>query len=325
MEQRDQRDELRTDKHHPLSGRRFVPRRAHRAYQTHLESLPRGPRRGASEQRHPFAGQQDRLDHHLAQGRLHRPRAGTDRGPADRRVAQARHQTFRRHQRRLARLQGERDGRGREGEGHLHPLPQDAQRRRVRRLHRRDPLVPFAGLPDGPSGQLRPRPHHRRLPPSGALRNRPPDRGQAAGPPQPHRPDDRGPHPPARGGRRADQGPEGDPHAGRVLRPGPEPSGPFGAGSRAVGLHGLPRGRQGAGRRRHVAGQRLVVPRHLHRVRPRARPDRRDVRTGAHRPVRHQAPHGPPPENAVLQRHLRRRPDVGDRGHRRPLQRRRRR
>ena len=45
-------------------------------------------------------------------------------------------------------------------------------------------------------------------------------------------------------------------------------------------------------------------------------------RTGAHRPVRHQAAHGTPPEDAILQRHLRRRPHVGDRSHRRTLQRR---
>ena len=89
-----------------------------------------------------------------------------------------------------------------------------------------------------------------------------------------------------------------------------------------MGLHGLSGRRQGAGRSRHVAGQRIVVPRHLHRIRPRARDDRRVVRPGADRPVRHQAAHGAPPAHAVLQRHLRRRPDVGDRGHRRTLQRR---
>ena len=33
---------------------------------------------------------------------------------------------LRRHQRRIARLQGERRGRGREGQGYFHPLPQDA-------------------------------------------------------------------------------------------------------------------------------------------------------------------------------------------------------
>ena len=58
-----------------------------------------------------------------------------------------------------------------------------------------------------------------------------------------------------------------------------EPPGAFGAGGRAVGLHGLPGRRQGAGRSRHVAGQRIVVPRHLHRIRPRAR--RRSTRSFA--------------------------------------------
>ena len=159
--------------------------------------------------------------------------------------------------------------------GHFHALPQDAQRRRIRRLHRGDPFVPLAGLPDGPAGQLRPRPHHRRLPPSGPLRHRPADRSQDRGPARPDRPDDRRPHPPARRGRGADQGTQGDPHDGRILRTGPEPSGALGAGGRTVGLHGLPRRREGAGRRRNVAGQRFVVPRHLHRVRSGPRQHRR--------------------------------------------------
>ena len=38
-----------------------------------IPRLPQGPRGGASAERHPFAGQQDRIDDHLAQGRIHRP------------------------------------------------------------------------------------------------------------------------------------------------------------------------------------------------------------------------------------------------------------
>lgn len=126
MEQGNQRHEFRADEHHPLPGRRVFPAGPDRTYQAHLEPLPQGTRRGARQQRRPLAGQRHRLDHHLAQGGLYRQGTGADRGLADRRAAQAGHQALRRHQRRIARLQGERRGRGREGQGYFHPLPQDA-------------------------------------------------------------------------------------------------------------------------------------------------------------------------------------------------------
>ena len=62
----------------------------------------------------------------------------------------------------------------------FHRVPQDAQRRRVRRLHAGDPQVPQLRRHHRPARRLRPRPHHRRLPTPGTVRPRLPDRGQAA-------------------------------------------------------------------------------------------------------------------------------------------------
>ena len=63
----------------------------------------------------------------------------------------------------------------------VHQVPQDAQRGRVRRLHRRRPALPQLAHPHRPARRLRPRPDHRRLPPRRALRRRPADRAQAGG------------------------------------------------------------------------------------------------------------------------------------------------
>ena len=102
------------------------------------------------------------------------------RRPADRRAAQARDHALRRLARgrgkpRVLRLQA-----GRAARRDLHQVPQDAQRRRVRRLHAGDPQGALVGHRHRPAGCLRPRPHHRRLPPGGALRRRLPHRRQGA-------------------------------------------------------------------------------------------------------------------------------------------------
>ena len=47
----------------------------------------------------------------------------------------------------------------------VHQVPQDAQRGRVRRLHRRHPALPQLAHPHRAARRLRPRPDHRRLPP----------------------------------------------------------------------------------------------------------------------------------------------------------------
>ena len=58
-------------------------------------------------------------------------------------------------------------------------LPQDPQRRCLRRLHAGDPRRPQGRDHHRPAGRLRPRPDHRRLPAGRAVRRRPADRGQA--------------------------------------------------------------------------------------------------------------------------------------------------
>ena len=137
--------------------------------------------------------------------RLHRQGERDHRRPADRGSAQARDHALRRLARgrrkpRILRLQA-----GRGARRNLHQVPQDAQRRRVRRLHARDPQGALLGNRHRAAGCLRARPHHRRLPPGGALRRGFPARGQGAREARARRPPlDRGGHPPARGALRAD-------------------------------------------------------------------------------------------------------------------------
>ena len=96
-------------------------------------------------------------------------------------AVQARHLSVRRPAHGRGRPEGGRL-RGRSaGPRGFHEIPQDPQRRRVRRLHAGNHEVPQVRHHHRPSRRLRPRPHHRRLPARRALRRRPPDRGQAGG------------------------------------------------------------------------------------------------------------------------------------------------
>ena len=61
----------------------------------------------------------------------------------------------------------------------VHQIPQDPQRRRVRRLHAGNHALPQVRHHHRSARRLRPRPHHRRLSSRRALRRRAPDRGQA--------------------------------------------------------------------------------------------------------------------------------------------------
>ena len=58
-------------------------------------------------------------------------------------------------------LPRKRRGSGRPCERYLHPLPQDTQRWSVRRIYRRNPFVPFSGIPHRTARQLRSRTYHR--------------------------------------------------------------------------------------------------------------------------------------------------------------------
>ena len=200
----------------------------------------------------------------------------------------------------------------------LHQVPQDAQRRRLRRVHAGDPQGALIGHRDRPAGRLRPRPHHRRLPPRGALRRRLPARRQAAREARARRPPlDRGDHPPARGAGRADplaERAEGD---GLALRLRHLRAGAQRARGRAVDLLRLPRRDQAAERRGDVRGPPLDVLGHLLRARPARGHAHRVAGAGDHRRPRHQVAHRALPARAGIQPALLGRPGVGHRGRRR--------
>ena len=154
----------------------------------------------------------------------------------------------------------------------VHQVPQDAQRRGLRRLHRRHPALPQLAHPHRPARRLRPRPHHRRLPSRRALRRDAARRAQAAGEGGARRRDvDRRDHPRSRGAGRADPRAQRAAADGRRVRVRHLAPGPHGARGRPVALLRLPGGGQGTERRRHVARAHLDVPRRLLRTRPRRR------------------------------------------------------
>ena len=275
--------------------------------------VPRGAGAGHLRRRHGDAGR-----HHRARARLHRPGPGADRRAADRRAAEAGDHA----QRRAA------DGRGRPGRlrlrgrprgpGDLHPLPQDPQRRRLRRLHPRDARGPPGGHHHRPARRLRPRPHHRRLPPGGPLRRRPARRGQA------------------RRAGRAGRVPSTDDvirdreelaEQIRALGELAEMARSYGydisrpatqrPGGHPVAVLRLPRRGQGAERRGDVAGPHLDLPRRLPAARPRRGDPRRVRRPGTDRRLRHQAADHPVPAHPRVRRAVLRRPDLGHRGDRR--------
>ncbi len=157
---RHRRPRLRPAQPRAVRGRRFLPcgsdRAHHRRVAEAARHVPAGAGPGRVRRGHPYPVADRRV-----RARLHRRGAGADRRPADRRPAQACHHAGRR----LA------DGRGRPrgvrvrgrpgGQGDLHPAAQDPQRRRLRRVHPRDPRLPLRGHHHRPARRLRPGPHHR--------------------------------------------------------------------------------------------------------------------------------------------------------------------
>lgn len=97
----------------------------------------------------------------ITQSRIYRQRKRTNRRSANRRASETCYQTFRRYQRSKQGLPRKRRGSGRPCERYLHPLPQDTQRWSVRRIYRRNPFVPFSGIPHRTARQLRSRTYHR--------------------------------------------------------------------------------------------------------------------------------------------------------------------
>ena len=197
----------------------------------------------------------------------------------------------------------------------LHQVPQDAQRRRLRRLHAGHQECAVVGHRDRPAGRLRPRPHHRRLSPGRALRRRLPHRRQGAREAGAGRPSfDRGRDPPARGAGRADplaQGAQGDGVELRLRHLGAGQQRPRGG---AVDLLRLSRRHQAAERRGDVGRAPVHVLGHLLRARPSRGHAHRVAGAGDHRRPRDQVAHRALPARARVQPALLRRPGVGDRG-----------
>ncbi len=156
--------------------RRVVPRPRDGPHEEDLGAAERVVRRGAQEgrARHLADSQFD----HGPRARLHRQGERDHRRPADRGAAQAGDHAQRRlphgpHFAQDLRLRA-RPARRRD----LHQVPQDAQRGRVRRLHRRRAGLSQFAHPHRAARRLRPRADHRRLPPRAALRRRAVDRTQ---------------------------------------------------------------------------------------------------------------------------------------------------
>ena len=155
----------------------------------------------------------------------------------------------------------------------LHQVPQDAQRRGVRRLHRRHAPLPELAHPHRTAGRVRARPHHRRLSSCRALRRRSPDRAEEAGEGGARLGAvQRRNHSRSRRVVRADARARRAQENGRELRLRHLEACEHREGSRAVVVFRVPRRRERAERRSHVAWPHLDVPRHLLRARSRRAP-----------------------------------------------------
>ena len=175
----DQRPRLHPAQLHAVRRRRVVSRARDRADEADLGHADRAVRRGAQEGRARHLPD-PRVDHR-ARARLHRPRSRNHRRAPDRCAAEARHHAERRAAHGARRAGGVRLHAGSAHGGGVHQVPEDAQRGRVRRVHRRHSRLPELARAHGPAGRLRARPHHRRLPARGALRRGPADRAEEAG------------------------------------------------------------------------------------------------------------------------------------------------
>ena len=308
----DQRSRLHPAELRALRRRRVLPRACH---STHAENLGRAQhdvRRGEKERR-PRCVSDPQLDHGSRAG-LYRPRERSHRRSADRRAAEARDHAERRLPSRRQCAQGvwlqARPQRRRD----LYEVPEDAQRRCVRRVYGGRQAMPQLAHSHGAARRVRTRPDHRRLSPCRALRGHPTDRTQAAGEERPRRRAiDRRDHPRSGRARRADpraQGAAADGVGLRVRHLGP---GAEREGSRSVALLRIPGRRERTERGGDVARPDLDLPRHLLRARSGVRRAHRGAGAGDHRRLRDQAAHRPVPAHAGVRRALRRRSHLGHR------------
>ena len=244
----------------PYDGDESFLARRHGAHQEDLGAAEGAVRRRAQEGRARRVA--DSQFDHRPRARLHRPENEIIVGLQTEAPLRASHHAQRRppHGR-----HGAEDLRVRAGPAcrrDLHEVSQDAQRGRLRRLHAGRAGVPQFARPHRAAGRLRPRADHRRLPTRAALRRGPADRPQGGGEAVARRADvHRGDHPRPRGTQRTDPRAERAAADGRELRVRHLRPGQHGARGGPVAVLRLPGGRQGAERRRDVAGPHLDVPR----------------------------------------------------------------
>ena len=183
LAERHQRPRLHSAELRAVRRRRLISGRPDRPHHEALAHSHRPVRGGAQEGR---AGRLacSELDHG-ARARLHRSRQRDHRRLADRGAPAARDHAERRAAPGAERAQGLRIRAGSADGRNLQQVPQDPQRRRVRRLHGRDPPLPQLARADRPARRVRAWPHHRRLPPGGPLRRCQTDRHEAGGEEQP--------------------------------------------------------------------------------------------------------------------------------------------
>lgn len=168
---------------------------------------------------------------------------------------------------------------------------QNAQRRRIRRIHPRNAPCPPRAYLDGPARYLRQGQNSGRLPPRGALRHRLSCKVQREGQAQFKRRYDA--RQGARQGRnfRADKGAQKSCQDGGAVRQRHHPPcGKRGRGG-AVALLRLPRRGKGTERRGDVDRPQLYLPRYLYRARLEARHPNRRAGAGDNRPVHNEAAH----------------------------------
>ena len=169
---RGKRPRLYSTQLHPLRGRRQLPCTRYRGNEEAVERYHGTLRRGAQGGRRAQGGHGSRVHAHLARPRLYRQGPRKDSRIADRRALQALAAALRRHKDGRTGAQHVRLPDRARDQGDLHKVPQDAQRRRLRRIYPRNAPCPPRAHPHRPARHLRQGQDSGRLPPRGALRHR---------------------------------------------------------------------------------------------------------------------------------------------------------
>ena len=179
LAERDRRSRFHSAELRAVRRKRILSRSSHGPHAQDLEQAQRAVCRGAKEGRARRLPD-SQLDYR-PRPRLHRSRARDHRRSADRCAAQARDHAERRVSVGGGRAQDVRVRARSAGRRSLHEVSQDAQRRRLRRLHGGSSPMPQLARADRATRRIRPGADHRRLPSRPPLRSDPAHRAQAAG------------------------------------------------------------------------------------------------------------------------------------------------